>query len=66
MIFNNDYDHECNDDNTSFFYCHNLIINDIDINFLSNFERIIVIHIIVIFENDCMNNSKNESNQIIN
>ena len=38
----------------------------IDINFLSYFKRRIVIHIIVIFENDCMNNSKNESNQIIN
>ena len=37
----------------------------IDINFLSYFKRRIVIHIIVIFENDCMNNSKNESNQII-
>ena len=37
----------------------------IDINFLSNFKWVIVIHIIVIFENDCMNNSKNESNQII-
>ena len=52
-IDNWDYDYECNDDNDSFFYCHNLIINDIDINFLSNFKRIIVIHIIVIFKNDC-------------
>ena len=66
LIFNYDYDHECNDDNTSFYYCHNLIINDIDINFLSNFKRIIVIHIIVTFENDCMTNFKNKSNQIMN
>ena len=67
MIFNNDYDHECNDDNTSFFYCHNLIINDRHQHqFLSNFKRIIVIHIIVTFENDCMTNFKNKSNQIMN
>ena len=67
MIFNYDYDYECNDDNHYLFYCHNLIINDRHRHhFFSNFKRIIVIHIIVIFENDCITNSKNELKQIKN